>query len=99
MTDPGAATCDASVDLEILVPENDADVMAIATRHLVPTVCSNWMRLDDGQLARAAETRGDGACSLHALWGLEISFRSRNEYYCEDARANIKYRYIIYIYI
>ena len=72
------------------VSENAADHMAIAKRHLVPKVCSDYFgRLDDGQEATAAETCGDGACSLHSLWGSVISSPFGNMYYCEDARRKL----------
>ena len=89
-TDPGTATYDASVDLEVFLSEDEADVMAIARRHLVPKVCEDYLgRLDDGQQATAAETCGDGACSLHSLWGSVISSPFGNMYYCEDARRKL----------
>ena len=65
------------------------DVVAIGTQQLVPTACSNWMPLEDGRLARAAETCGDGACSLHALWSTLRSYNNRNDYYCEVARRTL----------
>ena len=61
-------------------------VVAIGTQHLPPTACSSWMPLADGQLARAAATNGDGACSLHALWGTLRPQQGATEYYCTDAR-------------
>ena len=88
-SDPGTATCDASVDLEMFCSASNDGAVAIATRHLVPDVCSNWMHLEDGQLARAGKTCGDGACSLHALWGSVTARPPNNEYYREDARANV----------
>ena len=89
-SDPGAATGDASVDLEMFATQSHpGDVVAIGTRQLAPTACSNWMPLADGRLARAAETRGDGACSLHALWGTLIPCKDRTEYFCVDARTTL----------
>ena len=46
-------------------------------------------RLEDGQTAMAADTCGDGACSLHCLWGSLISTPAGNTFYCEDARAKL----------
>ena len=37
----------------------------------------------------AAETCGDGACSLHCLWGSLMSTPAGNTFYCEDARAKL----------
>ena len=46
-------------------------------------------RLEDGQTAMAADTCGDGACSLHCLWGSLISTPAGNTFYCDDARAKL----------
>ena len=89
-SDPGAATGDASVDLEMFATQSHpGDVAVIGMPHLAPTACSNPMPLADGQLARAAVTCGDGACSLHALWGTLIPCEDRTEYYCVDARTTL----------
>ena len=37
----------------------------------------------------AAETCGDGACSLHCLWGSLMSTPAGNTFYCEDARGKL----------
>ena len=81
--------CDASVDLEMFCNQNELVDMVATGMLLSPTACSNWMPLEDGQLARAAETCGDGACSLHALWGTLRSYNNRTDYFCEDARRTL----------
>ena len=89
-SDPGAATGDASVDLEMFAIQNHpGDAAVIRMPHLAPTACSNPMPLADGQLARAAVTCGDGACSLHAIWGTLTPIGDRTEYYCVDARTTL----------
>ena len=45
--------------------------------------------LDKGEAATAAETCGDGACSLHCLWGSVIPSPAGNMYFCEDARQKL----------
>ena len=90
MPDPGTATGDASVDIDMFLAEHDVDSMALARRSLVPAVCWDYCGLlEDGQEARAAETKGDGACSLHALWGEVRPDRHANLYYCEGAREKL----------
>ena len=90
LSDPGAATGDASVDLEMFATQSHpGDVVAIGMPHLAPTACSNWMPLADGRLARAAETRGDGACSLHALWGTLTPIDYGIKYFCMNARTTL----------
>ena len=44
---------------------------------------------DEGDTATAAETCGDGACSLHCLWGSVIPSPAGNMYFCEDARQKL----------
>ena len=89
-SDPGAATGDASVDLEMYNDQCHAgQVVAIGTHHLQPTACSTWMPLADGRLARAAVTNGDGACSLPALRGALRPQHGSTEYFCADARKSL----------
>ena len=89
-SDPGAATGDASVDLEMFATQSHpGDAVAIGMPHLALTACSNWMSLADGRLARAAKTCGDGACSLHALWGTLTPGDRGIEYLCLDARTTL----------
>ena len=81
---------DAPVDLEMFAMQSHpGDAAAIGMRHRAPSACSNWMVLADGELARAAETCGDGACSVHALWGTLTAIDDRTEYYCVDARTTL----------
>ena len=42
-------------------------------------------------MATVAVTTGDGACSLHALWGTVIPTSQGNEYYCENPRDKLCY--------
>ena len=86
----GTSAHDATVDLAMFASEDENDDSADYKRVSLPKACwlySGW--LEDGQMATAAETCGDGACSLHCLWGSLISTPSGNIYYCEDARRKL----------
>ena len=89
--DPGAVAGDASADLEMFCAQSHpGDVAVIGMPHLAPTACSTWMPLADGRLARAAETCGDGACSLHALWGTLTPMEYGIKYFCMNARITLR---------
>ena len=81
---------DAAVDLEMYGGEYDDISDMKLKRPLLPKTSYLYSgRLEDGQTAMAAETCGDGACSLHCLWGSLISTPMGNTFYCEDARAKL----------
>ena len=46
-------------------------------------------KVEEDDMATAFDTCGDGACSLHALWGSVISTPVGNTYYCDDARHKL----------
>ena len=57
---------------------------------MMPKACNVFTGfLEDGQTAKAARTCGDGACSLHSIWGTAIYNPTGNEYYCENARRKL----------
>ena len=76
---------DANVDCELFLSEYGDD-----KRCVLPKACLLFSgRLEDGQMATAAETCGDGACSLHSIWGSMISSPAGSPYYCKDARHKL----------
>ena len=76
---------DANVDCELFLSEYGYD-----KRCILPKACLLFSgRLDDGQMATAAETCGDGACSLHSIWGSVISTPAGSAYCCKDARHKL----------
>ena len=86
--------CDAAVEHEILLSEYQGDgarVSLMPRREGEGEACLLTGRLDAGQMATAAATTGDGACSLHALWGTVIPTSQGNEYYCENPRDQLCY--------
>ena len=87
--DPGSSSHDATVDCEMFLSEYEDD--GSRKRHVMPQNAFPFFSgsFDDGQWATAAETIGDGACSLHSLWGSVISTPAGSAYYCEDARHKL----------
>ena len=74
----------------MFLSEYGDDDKAARTRDLMPMKTGESTgRLEDGQMATAALTEGDGACSLHSLWGSVISSPLGNKYFCEDARRKL----------
>ena len=56
----------------------------------MPNACALLSgRLEDGQMATAALTCDDGACSLHSLWGVVIATPAGGMYFCQDARQKL----------
>ena len=90
-----SGSCDATVEHEILLSEYQDDGAPVRKRRVMPRregpECLLTGRLDAGQMATAAATTGDGACSLHALWGTVIPTSQGNEYYCENPRDKLCY--------
>ena len=98
LMDPGASNADAIVDCEMLLSDDWEDGLAGRKRLIIPKLCIFLFGLlEDGQMATAAETCGDGACSLHSLWGSVISTPAGNTYYCEDARHKLCEAMPIYV--
>ena len=88
--DPGFSSFDAAVDVEMFLSEYGDDDTAERKRALMPQKCQLFSgRLEDGQMATAAETCGDGTCSLHSLWGSVMWTPAGNTYFCEDAREKL----------
>ncbi len=88
--DPGTSSHDAAVDCDIFLSEYLDDGTAVRKRSFMPKACSGITGcLEDGQEATAAATCGDGACSLHSLWGEVISLSGIFTYYCEGARQKL----------
>ena len=85
--DPGISTHDATVDCDMFLSEYFDDGTAVRKRPLLPRACTDCAgRLEGAEMATAAETCADGACSLHSIWGSVISNPTGNYYYCKDAR-------------
>ena len=58
--DPGASSCDAAVDVEMLLSEFGDDDTEKRKHALMPQKCELFSgRLEDGEMATAAETCGD----------------------------------------
>ena len=98
LMDPGASNADATVDCEMLLSDDWEDGLADRKRLIIPTPCIfSTGLLEDGQMATAAQTCGDGACSLHSLWGSVFSTPVVSTYYCEDARHKLCEAMPIYV--
>ena len=81
---------DAAVDCDIFLSEYLDDGTAARKRSLLPKACLGITGcLEDGQGATAATTCGDGACSLHSLWGDVIRLSGVCTYFCEGARQKL----------
>ena len=81
---------DANLDYEMLLSDFEEDGRAKNTTFLMPKACLLVSGLvEQGADATAAETCGDGACSLHSIWGSVIPTPSGNMYYCENARQKL----------
>ncbi len=88
--DPGISTHDATVDNEMFLSEYSNDGTAVRKRPLLPRACTYFTgRLEGAEMATAAETCADGACSLHSIWGSVIFTPDGNYYDCEDARQKL----------
>ena len=88
--DPGFSSFDAAVDVEMFLSEYGDDDTAERKRALMPQKCQLFSgRLEDGQMATAAETCGDGTCSLHSPRGSVMWTPAGNTYFCENARRKL----------
>ena len=87
--EPEALSCDAMVDVGMFLSEFGDEDEAARTRNLIPAKIAPTGRLEDGQMATAALTAGDGACSLHSLWGNVKADMAGNMYYRKNAREKL----------
>ena len=90
LPDPGTSSHDFTVDCEMFLSEFEDVGIGDGKRPVMAKACLLYSgRLEDGQLATAAATVGDGACSLHSLWGSVIYTPAGSTYYCADARDKL----------
>jgi hypothetical protein len=89
-TETGSLTVDSMIDHEVFMSECQDDASIVRGCSVMPNTCALLSgRLEDGHMATAAFTCDDGACSLHALWGVVINSPAGGMYFCEDARQKL----------
>ena len=77
------------LDVGMFLSEFGDEDEAARKGNLIPAKIAFTGVLEDGQMATAALTDGDGACSPHSLWGSVVSCPLGNKYYCHHARRKL----------